>query len=116
MYTQPRVYTATTLLYYARYSAIIAMGPKGTGDEHADSAPTLGQLTVTVADPSEELGLETCENYTLSVRPAAATSTDDHAGAEFSMFDPHKIAFWRGKRQRNGLTMVRWCGRLQLKG
>jgi hexosaminidase len=49
------------------------MGPKGTGDEHADSAPALGQLTVTVADPSEELGLETCENYTLSVRPAAAT-------------------------------------------
>jgi hypothetical protein len=37
------------------------------------------------------------------------------AGAEFSMFDPRKFAFWRGDRLRNGHTMVQWCGQLQPK-
>ena len=52
----------------------------------------------------------------VSIQLCVYTHSSRHAaGAEFSMFDPHKIAFWRGKRLRNGLTMVRWCGRLQLK-
>jgi hypothetical protein len=41
-----------------------------------------------------------------------AINTSKHAAAaEFSMFDPHKITFWRGKRLRNGQTMVQWCKR-----
>lgn len=53
-----------------RYTAIMfASGkPGSSSNTTAATAPALASLEVTVTDPSEDLGLETCENYTLSVK------------------------------------------------
>ena len=49
-----------------RYTAIIfADGKPGTSNSTDAAASTLASLHVTVTDPSEDLGLETCENYTI---------------------------------------------------
>ena len=66
-----------------RYTAIIFVdkhGPDASSGNATAAAlgarkSTLSSLQVTVADPSAELGLETCENYTLSVKARPAPST-----------------------------------------
>jgi|EP01043_Picozoa_sp_COSAG02_P009804 hypothetical protein len=56
-----------------RYTAIIFAGGKpGTINSTDVAASAVGSLHVTVTDPSEDLGLETCENYT--IRCGRATS------------------------------------------
>ena len=64
-----------------RYTAIIFVdkhGPDASSSSGNATAAlgarksTLSSLQVTVADPSAELGLETCENYTLSVKARPA--------------------------------------------
>ena len=63
-----------------RYTAIIFVdkhGPDASSGNATAAAlgarkSTLSSLQVTVADPSAELGLETCENYTLSVKARPA--------------------------------------------
>jgi|EP01046_Picozoa_sp_COSAG06_P053319 hypothetical protein len=53
-----------------RYTAIMFAGR--APDANATSADAavgqLASLSITVTDPSEDLGLETCENYTISVK------------------------------------------------
>eukprot|EP01052_Picozoa_sp_SAG31_P004882 SAG31_NODE_207_length_20316_cov_20.465400_12_plen_285_part_00 len=50
-----------------RYTAIMFPTKPDVTTSAQQNAAALSTLTVTVTDPTEELGLETCENYTLSI-------------------------------------------------
>ena len=65
-----------------RYTAIIFVDKHGPDASSGNATAALGSrkstlssLQVIVADNSAELGLETCENYTLSVKARPAPST-----------------------------------------